>query len=54
MSLITPCVPVPEKDGAVFRAGGDVAVRRDVALRPGQARHHAVVAEDDLKKKNVI
>ena len=45
---LRPRVPVPQEDGAVLRAGHDVAVRGDVALGPGQAGHDAVVAKDDL------
>ena len=45
---LAPGVPVPEQDGAVLAAGHDVAVAGVVALRPGQAGHHAPVAEDDL------
>lgn len=43
-----PRVPVPEEYGAVGRTGGDVAIRRDVALRPGKTSHHPVVSEYDL------
>ena len=42
------CVPVPEEDGAVLGAGGDVAVGGDVALGASQAGDDAVVAEHDL------
>lgn len=41
-------VPMPQEHRAVGGPGGDVAVRRNVAFGPRQARHHAVVAEDDL------
>ena len=39
---------MPEEDSAVLTARHDVAVAGVVALRPGQAGHHAPVAEDDL------
>ena len=39
---------MPEEDGAVLAARHDVAVAGVVALGPGQAGHHAPVAEDDL------
>ena len=42
------CVPVPEEDGAVLGAGGDVAVGGDVALGASQAGDDTVVAEHDL------
>lgn len=41
-------IPVPQQHRAVGRAGRDVAVRGDVALGAAQARHHSVVAVDDL------
>jgi hypothetical protein len=40
---------MPEENCAIFRAGCDVAVRRDVALRSSKASHDAVVTKNDLK-----
>lgn len=45
---LCPSVPVPQEDGAILRAGGDVAVGRDVALGPAQAGHDPKVTVDDL------
>jgi hypothetical protein len=45
---LRPGVPVPQENRAVRGARRYVTVRRDVTLRSGQARYHAVVAEDDL------
>ena len=41
-------IPVPQQDGAVGRAAGDVTIGRDVALGSRQARDHSVMAEDYL------
>ncbi len=41
---------MPEENCAIFRAGRNVAVRRDVAFRSSKASHDAVVTENDLKK----
>jgi hypothetical protein len=40
---------MPKENCAIFRAGRNVAVRRDVTLRSSKASHDAVVTKNDLK-----
>lgn len=43
-----PGVPVPQQDGAICRAGGDIAIRSDVTLGSRQTCHDTVMTENDL------
>lgn len=47
-NALRSCIPVPQQNGTIGRTGSDIAIRRNVTLRPGQTRHNVKVSKDDL------